>query len=171
MTRIISITFAGAAVLLALVGTAAAGRPVVLEKQNALTRDFGGNQECQQYGHAFTYSEHFDVVRTVTQFLDNEGAVIREVLHIRFVGTAKNDQTGATLPVDGTRHLVIDPEGGTITETGVLRRVTVPGAGIVLHDSGRIVLPLEPGEPLFEAGPHQLFHGDLSRFCAALAET
>ena len=58
---------------------------------------------------------------------------------------------------------------GTFTETGVLRHVTVPGSGMVLHESGRLVTGLEDETPLSEAGPHQLFHGDLSAYCAALA--
>ena len=166
-----SIALAVLALALALVTptTAAADPPVVVEKQNTLTRDFPENPDCQQYGSDFTYSEHFDVVRTVTQFLDNHGDVLREVLHIRFVGTATNDRTGKSLPVNGVRHLVFDLVAGTLTETGVLRHVTVPGAGLVLHDSGRVVIRLDDESLRFEAGQHQLLTGDLSSFCAALA--
>jgi hypothetical protein len=166
-----SITLAALALVLALLAptTAAAERPVVVEKQNTLTRDFAGTPDCQQYGYGFTYSEHFDVVRSVTQFLNKEGDVLREILHIRFVGTATNDQTGTSVPVNGVRHLVFDFLGGTLTETGVLRHVTASGSGIVLHDSGRSVVRLEDDALLFEAGPHQLLGGDLSRFCALLA--
>lgn len=166
-----SITLAALALVLALLAptTAAADRPVVVEKQNALTRDFAGNPDCQQYGYGFTYSEHFDVVRTVTQFLDSNGEVIREVRQIRFVGTATNDQSGKSLPVNGVRHLVFDFGTGTLTESGVLRHVTVPGGGIVLHQSGRVVIRLEDEALLSAAGQHQLLTGDLGRFCAALA--
>ena len=167
-----SITLAALALVLALVAptTAAADRPVVVEKQKTLTRDFPQNPDCRQYGYGFTYSEHFDIVRTVTQSLDGKGEVVREVRQIRFVGTATNDQTGKSLPVNGVRHLVFDFVAGTVTETGVLRHVTVPGGAIVLHESGRVVIRLEDEALLSAAGQHQLFAGDLSRFCAALAE-
>src|SRR5215211_7489379 len=80
-----------------------------------------------------------------------------------------NDLTGKSIPVNGVRHIVFDFVNGTFTETGVLRHVTVPGQGIVLHESGRIVSGLESEELIFEAGPHQLFHGDLAGFCSVLA--
>ena len=168
---LIALAVFGALVSLVVANVARAERPIVLEQRNTLTRDFPGTPDCQQLGYAFTYSEHFDVVRTVTDDTDESGAVIREVLHVNFVGTATNDATGKVLPVDGSRHLVFDFVAGTFTETGVLRHVTARGEGIVLHQSGRVVLPLteEPAPPLFEAGPHQLGAGDLEEFCAALA--
>jgi hypothetical protein len=147
--------------------SAVGGAPVIVEKQNQLTRHFANLPDCLEFG--FTHTEDYQVTRTVTDFYDSETNLIREVLHIRFVGTATNDVTGKTIPVTGVRHLVFDFAAGTFTETGVLRHVTVPGEGIVLHESGRIVLPLEQGlEPLFVAGPHQLLEADVDAFCAAL---
>ena len=156
------------AVAALLAGTAAANEPVVLEKHNSLTRDFANIPDCVAFG--FTHSEHYDVTRTVTDFYDQEGNLLREVVHVRFVGTATNDVTGKTIPVVGVRHLVFDFVNETFTETGVLRHVTVPGQGIVLHESGRFVAPFdEMLPPLFVAGKHQLLEGDLTAFCTALA--
>ena len=149
-------------------GSAVGGAPTIVEKHNQLTRHFANLPDCAGLG--FTHTEDYQVTRSVTDFYDSEGNLIREVLHVRFVGTATNDVTGKTIPVTGVRHLVFDFVSGTFTETGVLRHVTVPGEGIVLHESGRIVLPLEEGlEPLFVAGPHQLLEADVAAFCAALA--
>jgi hypothetical protein len=55
--------------------------------------------------------------------------------------------------------------------------VAVPGSGVVLLQSGRIVYPLPaipqpdviPTVDLFEAGPHDVFEGTYADFCAALA--
>ena len=108
----------------------------------------------------------------MTQYLAADGSVLREVLHIRFRGPATNDETGRELAVDGSRQLVFDLVENTFTETGVLRRVTAAGSGVVLHQSGRAVLELTeegPGDLVFEAGPHQLSTGELAEFCAALA--
>ena len=148
--------------------SAVGGAPTIVEKQTQLTRHFANLPDC--LGLGFTHTEDYQVTRTVTDFYDSKANVTREVLHIRFDGTATNDLTGKTLPVTGVRHLVFDFEAGTFTETGVLRHVTVPGQGIVLHQSGRIVLPLEDDlGPLFVAGPHQLAEGDVAAFCTALA--
>jgi hypothetical protein len=155
-----------AAAVMAGGGTAA--KPVVVEKQNELTRHFANIPDCTAYG--FTHTEDYAVTRTVTDFFDNEGNLLREVVHVRFIGTATNDVTGKTIPVTGVRHLVFDYVNETFTETGVLRHVTVPGSGIVLHESGRFVAPFdETLPPLFVSGKHQLLEGDLAAFCTALA--
>jgi len=136
---------------------------VVVEKNNQLSRDFSGD-EC-----GFTVAEHYDIRRTVVEYYD-DGQLTREVLNIKFTGTATNVATGGSLPVNGTRRLVFDYEAGIFTETGVLRHVTVAGEGIVLHESGRIVEDLDiEGLTFFSAGPHQLRGGELTAFCGALA--
>jgi hypothetical protein len=167
MARLL-VVVAVALALTSLTGVAAqAAAPVIVEKNNSLTRHFANLPDCEALG--FTHTEDYQVTRSVTDFYDNEGNLVREVLHIRFVGTATNDETGKTLPISGTRHLVFAADG-TFTETGVLRHVTVSGEGIVLHESGRVVWPPEEGlPPLFVAGPHQLAEGDVAAFCAALA--
>ena len=168
LMRRVVVAVAAVAGVAALAGTAAASKPVVLEKHNSLTRDFANIPDCVAFG--FTHTEHYDVTRTVTDFYDQEGNLLREVVHVRFVGTATNDVTGKTIPVVGVRHLVFDFVNETFTETGVLRHVTVPGQGIVLHESGRFVAPFdEMLPPLFVAGKHQLLEGDLTAFCTALA--
>lgn len=167
--RMTLIALTALAVLISLVAAsmASAAAPVIVEKNNSFTRHFANLPECE--GSGFTHTEDYQVTRSVTQFYDREGTLVREVLHIRFVGTATNDETGKTLPITGTRHLVF-ADDGTFTETGVLRHVTVSGEGIVLHESGRVVWPPEEGlAPLFVAGPHQLSEGDVAAFCAALA--
>lgn len=148
--------------------SAAAAEPVIVEKHTTLTRNFAGLTDCQAYG--FTTTEDYLVYRSVTDYYDNSGTLLREVIHARFVGTATNDATGKSIPVAGVRHIVLDFATGRFVETGVLRHVTMPGDGIVLHESGRIVTDLQTEALLFEAGPHQLFNGDLSAFCTALAD-
>jgi hypothetical protein len=170
MRRVLAAATAVIAVAALAAGTAAASNPVVVEKHNTLTRDFTNIPDCLAFG--FTHSEHYDVIRTVTDFYDQEGNLLREVVHVRFIGTATNDVTGKTIPVVGVRHLIFDFVNETFTETGVLRHVTVPGQGIVLHDSGRLIAPFdETLPPLFVAGKHQLLEGDLNAFCTALAGT
>ena len=146
--------------------TARADAPIVVEKQVEVTRTFAGSTGCQQYGWTFTFTEVFDITRSASEYVDRDGNVLRTVRHVRFRGTATNDATGGTLAVNGVRHLVEDYVNGTFTETGVLRHVTAPGSGNVLHESGRLV---EGVDGLIFAGPKQLFAGELEAFCEALA--
>ena len=157
----------------AIIGTAAAAAeaaaPVVVERNVTLTRVFSDLTDCQAYGYSFTFTGRYMISRSDTLFYDADGNLTREVRHVRFVGTDTNDETGNALRDTGARHIVLDFENGTFTETGVLRHITVAGSGIVLHESGRIVLSLDDDSLISMAGPHQLFAGDEAEFCAALA--
>jgi hypothetical protein len=162
-----------------LAGAASADTPSVLERNHAYVREVPHAATCKPFGYAFTVSYHYDVVRTITEFLDEDGNVLREVIEAHFVGTATNDTTGKVLPVAGERHIVWDFVAGTWTETGTLRHVAVPASGVVLLQSGRIVYPLPavpqpdviPRIELFEAGPHDVFEGQYADFCSALADS
>jgi hypothetical protein len=160
-------------------GAASADKPTVVERNHAYVREVPGAATCKPYGYTFTVSYHYDVVRTITEFADGDGNVLREVIEAHFVGTATNDTSGKFLPVDGERHIVWDFVARTWTETGTLRHVTVPGSGVILLQSGRIVYPLPavpqpdviPKIELFMAGPHDVFEGQYADFCAALADS
>jgi hypothetical protein len=162
-----------------LTGAASADQPNVLERNHAYVREVPHAATCKPLGFAFTVSYHYDVVRTITEFVDDDGNVLREVIEAHFVGTATNDTTGKVLSADGERHIVWDFVAGTWTETGTLRHVAVPGSGVVLLQSGRIVYPLPavpqpdviPKVELFMAGPHDVFEGQYADFCAALADS
>jgi hypothetical protein len=143
---------------------------VVVEHNNALTRVFANEADCQTYGYSFTYTESYDVRRSIIDYYDASGTLVREVADVHATGVATNDTTGGSIPVSSERHIVMDFIAGTWTESGVLRHVTDPGQGIVLHESGRIVTDLDTQSNIFfEAGPHQFSTGDLAGFCAALA--
>jgi hypothetical protein len=167
---------AAAATAAVLAGGASADKPIVLEQNHEYVREVPHAATCTPFG-GFTVSYRYEVRRTITEFVDNDGNVLREVIEAHFVGTATNDITGNVLSVAGERHIVWDFGAGTWTETGTLRHTTVPGLGVVLLQSGRIVYPLPavpqpdviPKVELFMAGPHDVFEGRYADFCAALA--
>jgi hypothetical protein len=162
-----------------LAGAASADKPNVVEKNHAYVREVPQTPMCKAFGYTFTVSYRYEVRRTITEFVGDDGNVLREVIEAHFVGTATNDTTGNVLPADGERHIVWDLVAGTWTETGTLRHVAVPGSGIVLLQSGRIVYPLPavpqpdviPKVELVMAGPHDVFEGQYADFCGALADS
>jgi len=169
-TKRFAVVIAAAAAIAATATVAAwAAAPVVVEKNVTLTRVFSDLTDCQQYGYAFTFTGSYTIRRSDSLFYDKDGTLLREVRHVHFVGTDTNDDTGTALRDTGERRIVLDFANGTFTETGVLRHITVPGSGIVLHETGRLVVSLDDDSLISMAGPHQLFAGDEAEFCAALA--
>jgi len=111
------------------------------------------------------------VQRSDILYYDNSGNLVGEVIEAHFVGTDTNDSTGKSLRDTGERHITIDYVNNTVTESGgAAAYITVPGTGIVLHESGHIITSLTDDSVIFMAGPHQLFTGDEAEFCAALAD-
>jgi hypothetical protein len=159
-----------AVVAATLAATAAADTRVVVQHNAIVTRHFAGLTDCQAYGYTFTLTGDYVVRRSDVQYFDDSGALVREVIWAHFVGTDTNDLTGKSLRDTGERHITFDYVNNTITESGVLRHITVPGSGIVLHESGRLIVSLTDESVIFMAGPHQLLSGDEAEFCAALAD-
>ena len=151
--------------------TAAADAPVVVERNATVVREFTGLTDCQAYGYSFTFTARYVIKRSDVLYYDRSGSLVKQVRHVRFVGTNTNDVTGTSVRDTGSRHITFDFVANTFTETGVLRHVTVPGSGIVLHEAARIVISLTDDPVIFMAGPHQLFAGDVAEFCAALADS
>jgi hypothetical protein len=58
----------------------------------------------------------------------------------------------------------IPPQGSAL---GMVYVITIPGAGAVMLEAGRIVMD-RYGNVYFEAGPHQLSNGDFGALCAAM---
>ena len=60
------------------------------------------------------------------------------------------------------------PPFASLQNVGLLFHVSIPGAGTVLLDVGRVVIRRGQGI-VFAAGPHQELSGDTAAFCAALS--
>ena len=69
-----------------------------------------------------------------------------------------------------TEAVQLDGEGNAenVSVIGTIFRITIPGLGIVKQDTGIITFDPATGEVLFEAGPHEDFHGGTD-YCALLA--
>ena len=122
----------------------------------------------------------FEILRspTITQrftiFYDQAGNVTQAVFHARVEEPFSNSVTGTSVPGEGslteTDTFATPGDFSTVTTTytGDVFKVTLPGSGLILHDSGRAVFAPD-GTITFEAGPHQLLHGEVQKLCAALS--
>jgi hypothetical protein len=117
----------------------------------------------------FQLIEHIEGRQITTDFFDEEGRPERRLRHIILSATLTNPATGTV--VNGVYEaLTVDRDftTGTVTRHGLRLIVTVPGMGVVLLDAGTFVTDAG-GNVVFEAGPHQLLHGDVAEFCAAMS--
>ena len=108
-----------------------------------------------------------DVTRTDTTFTDQSGTPTRTAIHIRFTGTLTNPQTGKSVLDNGSFQRTIDPSDRSVTVTGGFRVITAPGAGVLLHQTGRGILL--NGEVVFGAGQNEFNDEEFDELCAYLA--
>jgi hypothetical protein len=142
---------------------AAADGPVVdgphrLEGQAALTN-------CG----TFTILDQYVLDFTLRLFFDRSGTLVRLEEHVSGTDTLINSVTGKRYTSRFANNVLIDPATGLGANAGIIFRLTVPGAGAVFLDVGRIVTNQAGTVVTFQAGPHQFFSGDLAGLCAALA--
>jgi hypothetical protein len=108
----------------------------------------------------------FDVTRRDVTYFDADGDPIRVDLFIHYEGTLTNSVTGKTLLDKGNFKNSLDLTDGTATVTGGIRHTTVSGLGIVIQDTGRIILDDETGGILFVTPG--MASDDVLQLCAAL---
>jgi hypothetical protein len=111
-----------------------------------------------------------NIVADITNFFDNEGNRVRQIVHIREDNTITNLTTGETLregPDSFIQTTYFTSEGPVIVASGLQARV-----GNELMDVGRVVLlPLGGGrlDLVFSAGQHPVREeADLGTLAAAL---
>ena len=106
----------------------------------------------------------------VTDVVGADGTLLQTVFSIGLSETDVNSVTGETILLKGAVHEVWDYASNTRTISGKVWLATAPGEGKAFQDTGRITMTLDTGEPLFIAGPHDVFAGDLDEMvCARLA--
>jgi hypothetical protein len=108
----------------------------------------------------------FDVTRQDVTFFDNSGNPLRVDYFVHYVGTLTNSVSGKTLDDRGDAKNTVDLINGTFTQTGGLRHTTVSGLGIVIQETGRIILDDASGGILFVTPRMSVDEG--LQLCAAL---
>ncbi len=72
-----------------------------------------------------------------TAFLDENGDVVRVILHLEQSSVDRNSVTGLTLEEHNRRILTFDFERGTLAQRGAQIVLNRPGSGIVVQETGR----------------------------------
>lgn len=118
----------------------------------------------------FPLEEHIEGKQVTTVFFNEQGQPERRLRQIIVSATLTIPGTDTPIAAGVHQAVVFDRDftSGTVATHGLRLVVTVPGMGVVLLDAGTFVTDAA-GNVVFEAGPHQLLHGDVTEFCAAMS--
>jgi len=164
MKRMLTTTVLVLAGLVASVAGAPAAAAMPPERFTVESDDqFTDTESC-----GFPFDVRFVGSIDVTLFFDNDGNLIRVQGVGSDVATATNPANGKT--ATGVDHWleVENVESGESAVLGLFLHLNFPGAGIVLIEAGNITFDAEDNV-IHLAGPHQVFAGDFSALCEALA--
>lgn len=132
----------GTIVTAALVACLAAAGPIpavaaapVAERNVHVTRDIPAFIDCG----AVALDYHVDVRRTISEYFDAEGNLVRWVANVHYFGSITNPVTGVSASDDGARIIVDDFRAQQSTITGGAHHMTWPGGGLVFGELGRLV--------------------------------
>lgn len=124
--------------------------------------------DCAPYGFAFSNVVAGVETDRYQTFYDAAGVPVKVVDHGQFTETDTNSVTGKVLGFSQSWIQTFDLVAGTRTVVGKEFVMTDPGKGIVIHDTGRTVFDA-PDHVVFDAGQHQVLHGDIDQLaCTAL---
>jgi hypothetical protein len=101
----------------------------------------------------------FDGIRNIHTITDDAGQLVRWMRNIRFTGTFRLVGTGRQFTFTGTRIVEYDAATNLFTSIGNVRTITLPGLGLLMHETGRYVQDLDTEERYFSSGPK---YSDLS---------
>jgi hypothetical protein len=118
---------------------------------------------------SFQVLDHYVIEWTQTWFVDNTGTRIRFIEQVWGTDTFINSMTGEEYPTRFHNTVRKELTSPFAANSGIIFRLTIPGAGAVFLDVGRIVTNRAGTIITFEAGPHQFFDGEIDVLCDALA--
>jgi hypothetical protein len=162
MKRFALLGLATFAVVGALAGTALAAKPTT--EVFVVDNDTSVNTSLCGFPITFTQNGSFKIIT----YYDSAGNPVKSILtnyKVRFTETATAN--GKTL-LSNFPTVFITSADGTTVEQGLRSAYTVPGAGLILLNAGRVVFD-PSGDVVFVAGQHQVREGDVGAFCAYFA--
>jgi Tfp pilus tip-associated adhesin PilY1 len=103
----------------------------------------------------------------ITEFYDNDGDMIRA--RRKVMGTTTVTTEFGQVVDRWSENGTFDPGTLTVTVTGNPYNVHAGTGGVLVNDSGRIVIDTRTDEALVVNGPHQARFGEFEDACAVLA--
>lgn len=138
------------------VGAVPPEREIFRESATIVLADCGGG---------VVLTESYTLVSTDTFFFDASGNLISVHVHDNFAGVITNSATGNTYNDPSHFTLIADFVEGGFAVHGMNFANTIPGVGIVVHETGTIIFDFD-GNILFQAGPHEVTNGTAPDFCS-----
>jgi hypothetical protein len=144
--------------------SASAAEPVVIVEED-FENTFFSPAEQDPCGVDTTVHEVGSV--KITEFYDNDGNLNRARTKVMATTTVTTDF--GQLVDRWSQNTTFDPETLTDTVTGNVFNTHAGAGGVLVNDSGRIVIDVRTGEALVVNGPHQAWFGEFDDACAVLA--
>jgi len=116
-------------------------------------------------GNGVVLTESYTIVSTATFFFNDNGLVIGAHVHTNFTGVITNSATGNTYNDFSHFTVIADFLEGGFAVHGMNFAITIPGVGIVVHETGTVIHDLDTNI-VFQAGPHQVINGMAPDFCS-----
>jgi len=122
----------------------------------------------------FAIQAEWEVTLTLTQYFAADGSPKKFVGHVAYVGTLSHPSNGRWVDDRGLHTFVDDQVQGQTRDAGGYRKVTAPGEGILIHDTGVVAWAWnDPNDPFDDAflklaGPKDELEGKTEELCAYL---
>jgi hypothetical protein len=152
----------GLAVVLVISPAASADTPVHISGSDA-GDDFLA--DCGDFDLRDSFTFEFEG----TVFSDDDGNVTRVVEHVGGSDTFYNSVTGESVTGTINSGEIVDFVNGTVTQSGTIGRITVPGEGVFFFDVGKYIIDFEEGLVFLAGSHHAFFEEDYDRLCELLA--
>jgi hypothetical protein len=114
---------------------------------------------------SFQVLDSYDGYTSLRRWVNEDGSTSKAIFRHWGTDTFTNSVTGKAYSDSYNYNIIVEPP--LASYVGSIYQITIPGAGVILLETGRIVLDRE-GNIYFEAGPHQLYDGNTAALCAAL---
>lgn len=149
-TRTIRSLAAGAAGLALAVGVVSPASAAVTNERSTFAFEPDPFTTCAG-GEEITLG--FDGIRNIHTTTDANGDLVRWMRNVSFTGTFRLVGTDRTFTFDGTRIVRYEASTNLFTSIGKVRVITLPGLGLLMHETGRYVADWDSDELFFSAGP------------------
>lgn len=152
----------GVAVALTSASGAMADTPVTtsgVETGDAFVTDCG----------AFDLRDSFVFEWNGKLFFDEDGNLTRIVEHVGGSDTFYNSVTGESVTGTINSGETLDFVAGTVTQSGTIGRITLPGEGAFFFDVGKYVFDFDEGLVFLAGKNHGFIEEDYEQLCELLA--